>query len=167
MTKEEQALSTLREISLPPPVPYRPESIGWYVLAALVFAAACYLFWRLYKWWQANGYRRAALVELKELERQLEDATRRPRALSLLPQLIKQTALCAYPRSTVASLSESRWLTFLDESYRDAEFTNGPGKVLPMLAYGQESYLTRVSDSEVKALLSLVRSWILHHHAHL
>ena len=52
-----------------------------------------------------------------------------------LPRLVKQTALAFRPRTEVAALSGEPWLQFLDASYGEKGFTEGPGRLLPKLAY--------------------------------
>jgi hypothetical protein len=165
MTKNEQALSGLQEIPLPPAVPYTPQTIGWVFLGALLVVALCLAIRRLYRQWMANRYRRTALARLCKLEKQLADPSRRLEALTAIPPLIKQTVLSFCTRNTVAGLSDRNWLEFLDRTYPPGGFAQGPGRLLPRLAYEAPAYLTRIPESEVNELLSLVRHWISHHHA--
>ena len=167
MRTTEQALSGLHDIPLPPPVPYTPQTAGWLFLGLLLIGVICFALWRWYRWHIANRYRRLASVRLQQLEALLGDPVRRGQALAAIPGLIKQTALSFSPRDAVASLSNNDWLVFLDRTYPPGGFAQGPGRLLPRLAYGAPADLARISASEVTDLLSLVRNWIAHHHARL
>jgi hypothetical protein len=144
-------LEGLREIRLPEPVSYAPQTIGWWIVFALLLLIALYVAFRLWRRWRRNAYRRRALAHLAAMERD--------GAPALLPRLLKRTALDAWPREEVANLSGDAWLAFLDRVYGGVGFTSGPGRVLPALAYGEP----RVDDAP--ALFSLARTWIRTHRA--
>ncbi len=155
-------MSNLEEIGIPDPVPFRPETAGWYLLAGVAIAIVLWFAWRFYRKWRANAYRREGLRELSEIEGLLgEDATR-PQALQSIPELLKRVALAAYPRSRVAELSGEAWLGFLDGTVGSTEFTRGGGRLLPELAYDPATAsTTTVTDS--KDLVALAGAWIRHH----
>ncbi|MDF0673116.1 MAG: DUF4381 domain-containing protein [Nitrospira sp.] len=165
MRTTEQALSGLLEISLPPPVPYTPQTVGWVFLGLFLVTAISYGAWRWRRWWASNRYRRAAAAQLRTLEALLADPARRGDALAAIPPLVKQTALSFLPRPEIAGLSNNEWLVFLDRTYPPGGFARGPGRLLPRLAYGAPADLALIPISEVTDLLSLVRRWITHHHA--
>jgi len=152
-------MANLTEIGLPEPVPWWPLAPGWYAVAALVLSAAAWLAWRALRRHRDNAYRRVALAELQQLEREpLADAA----GLRQLPELLKRTALAAYPRSDVAALGEEAWLGFLDGALGTTEFTTGAGRLLPQLAYAPSAAMS-VTDTEARSLLALARRWIRHH----
>lgn len=159
-----EALAALQELSLPPPVSYRPQTIGWAFVAAALLGVAAYAAWRAWRRWQANAYRRAALREMTDLERRLAGSDTRAAALADLPALVKRTALACEPRPRVARLSEDEWLAFLDRTFPPGGFASGPGRLLPALAYG---CATAPSDDELGDLTRLVRRWIERHDARL
>lgn len=146
-------MSNLEEIELPEQVSFRPETIGWYLLAGMLLLALLWLAWRLWKRWKANAYRREALRELGEIEA----------APERLPELLKRVALVAYPRTEVADLSGDTWLGFLDGTLGSTDFAMGAGKVLPDLAYdpGAASQMTL---QETRDLFALSKRWIRGHH---
>jgi hypothetical protein len=72
-------------------------------------------------------------------------------------------ALKAYPRKDVASLSGNAWLAFLDESYGGKDFTDGPGRLLPVLSYLTPEYLEVIREKEISGLTNLVKVWIKKH----
>ena len=99
---------------------------------------------------RANLYRREALALLPA-----------PSAsLASLPELVKRTALSAYPRESVASLTGESWLAFLDRTGNTKAFTQGPGRRLVDLAYAPEA---TIPPGERTELIATVRQWIEHH----
>jgi hypothetical protein len=108
------ALGHLADVVVPPPVSWTPQTIGWWVLAGVLLLVLLWILVASARRWHANRYRRAALAELRAL-----DARLRQRAgdtaliVDALPELLKRTALAAWPREKVASLSGAAWVDFL------------------------------------------------------
>ena len=88
------SLQNLRDIVEPAPVPWWPPAVGWWILLVVVAAFAVWLASRAWRRRHANAYRRAALKELRSATNPVEIA-----------EILKRTALCAFPRTAVASLS--------------------------------------------------------------
>jgi hypothetical protein len=151
------ALKGLHESPLPPPVSYRPATIGWVFVGVLLLAIVAYAAWRAWRRWRGNAYRRAALRELANIETRLGAAA----TAVELPALVKRTALACFPRERVAPVTEDEWLAFLDRTCPSGGFASGPGKLLPTLAYGR----TPPTDAELHELTALVRRWIENHDA--
>ncbi len=55
----EEKLTELKEIILPEPVSYMPQTVAWYILFGLLLIAAVWLAVRWYRHWAANRYRKA------------------------------------------------------------------------------------------------------------
>lgn len=161
----EEKLTELKEIILPEPVSYMPQTVAWYILFGLLLMATIWLAVRWYRHWTANRYRKAALKRLAEIEMNLSDSASRATSISALPVLVKQTTLAFAAREKVAGLSGKVWLVFLDSTYIGRAFTEGPGKLLPELSYWPISRLARVRDEELLALIGLLRKWIRRHRA--
>ena len=142
-------MQDLHDIVLTEPIAYVPQTTAWYVLFAvlLMMMVAGWTAWRRHE--RKNRYRKLALHRLSDIAKR--------EAYEELPVLVKQTALNAYARAEVASLSGDAWLQFLDESYGGQEFTRGAGRILPTLAYGPSS------DVAVDDVIPLVRRWIRKH----
>jgi hypothetical protein len=140
----------LHDIVLPEAVSYVPQTAVWYALFSSVLALLAWggIVWVRHE--RRNRYRKRALDRLADIEAR--------GAFAELPVLVKQTALSFAPRAEVASLSGDEWLRFLDATYRGDAFTRGPGRRLPVLAYG------RPHTVDVGELLTLVRRWIRKHH---
>jgi hypothetical protein len=149
-------MANLTEIGLPDPVPWWPPAPGWYVVAGLLVLGLLWQAWRLLHRWQANAYRREALSELRDIEASGVDA------LVRLPALLKRSALSAYPRAAVASLSGDAWLGFLDGCLGTTDFTRGPGRPLAELAYDPAA-AARLSGSDVRSLVRLAQRWVRRH----
>jgi hypothetical protein len=156
-------LAQLRDIHLPSDVSAWPPAPGWWLLAVIIIALLCYLFIQIKKYWQRNNYRKLALKQLAELNKDQPIVY-----LQQLNQLLKQTALVANPSKDIASLSGDNWLAFLSsESLGDkkslTEFQQGPGQLL-----AQGPYAPLASDKEqtainVAALEQLAQQWIKQH----
>lgn len=154
------SLAKLQDLPLPPPpASYWPQAIGWWVLLALlVLAVLAYLARSAWRWWQAR-YRRAALAELLVLEQRLAEPAQRRDALDALPGLVKRTVFTWASRAQMASMSGEAWLGFLDRTLPGQPFTQGPGRQLENLAYGDGA----LDRAQQDALLSLLRRWIRDH----
>ena len=102
MNQDEASLDRMRDIFVPPPVSWWPLAPAWWVVGcaclALVFVL---LVWTILRW-RRHAYRRAAV-------RAIAAAT----SPSEIAGLLKRTALAAFPRSDVASLSGSEWNDWL------------------------------------------------------
>lgn len=151
------SLDALKELPLPPVVPYTPQTIGWVILAAVVIVLIGWNIWRNYQYRLANRYRVEALAELDQIEQALGS---QPEVAAQLPTLIKRVALTAAPRADIAALSGDAWLQWLDASLPQAGFLDAPGKLIPALAYGNPN----AKELELHALLALTRRWIREHH---
>lgn len=167
MDQGPHSLEGLREIPLPGPVSYIPQTAGWLLIVAVALAAIGYGLWRLVRRHAANRYRRMALKELSEIESRIGNAGERHRALAAIPALLKRTALAAAGRPAVAALSDRAWWEFLDRTCAPGGFSSGPGRLLTLFSYAEPSQFSAVPDSEVRDLIVLVRRWIAGHHAHL
>ena len=148
-----KALEGLQEIGLPPAVSYMPQTIGWYVLLAMLVAALGVLAWRWRRSWVKNRYRREALAELAQLEQTSDVAA--------LPELMKRVALASSPRESVAALSGDAWLRFLNETGGSQSFSQGAGRLLPAISYGS----VQTSEAEKRDLFEVSRQWIKRHRA--
>ncbi len=156
-------LQNLHEILLPAPVNWMPQTIGWYaVIGLILLAVACWFYGRLRRF-RKNRYRRLALEELAVIKQELQQPENRAKALAEIPVLLKRTALSAFPRSEVASLSGERWLAFLDKTIGGKDFTEGEGRLLTELAYAPEPRIAEFSDERIGNLLKLARRWIKMH----
>jgi len=155
----DEQLSNLREIPLPDPFAYTPQTAGWYILLALVVLIVVFLIMRWRRSTLRDRYRSEALQLITEIELG-------GRPLSDLPALIKRASLAFTPREKIAELSGMPWLRFLDSTLGNTEFSTGPGKLLLTLSYETpESVEEKLTSEQRLQLLSLTRRWIRRHHA--
>ncbi|WP_170481976.1 DUF4381 domain-containing protein [Ruegeria arenilitoris] len=115
-----ELLDMLEPAPVPNPISMMPQTWGWVVLAVLLFglialAALTYLRHR-----NINAYRRQALLELGV-------SNDNPAKIA---EILRRTALVAYPRRQVASLYGENWLNFLRQTAEKNELTNELGQIL-------------------------------------
>ena len=156
-------LNGLREISLPEPPTYFPQTIGWAILAAIILIFLVVWTIQFYRHWQKNRYRRAALKRHQKLAEAAKKPQTKANALKELPLLLKQTALAIYPREQVAQLSGEKWLDFLDSTYQGTLFTHDQGQLLTQLAYQPAESVNQLSPETVIDLINLTHNWIAKH----
>jgi uncharacterized protein DUF4381 len=156
------SLENLFDIVVPPPVPWWPPPPGWFVVGGVVLGLVFWTVWRVWRRWRAAAYRRAALAEWQQLKTQAADPKLREAALQHLPELVKRTALAAFPRGEVASLSGEAWLRFLDRAGHTDAFTHGRGQLLPELAYDPR-LAAQLDTAAAEDLFRIVHRWIRGH----
>lgn len=148
------------EIILPEAVSWWPSAPGWHVLGVLLVMLLVVQAYRSAKRWWHNRYRREALRQLASV--QLQADTQIQDVVAVLPYYMKVTALQAFPRRDVASLSGSDWLMFLDTHYSGPSFSSGVGEKLLSVAYlPREQW--QLNDQECNTLIKMSRRWIAEH----
>ncbi|CAG4888981.1 DUF4381 domain-containing protein [Paraburkholderia saeva] len=156
------ALQPLKELPLPAPVSWAPQTPGWLAVALAMLAIAMWIGWIAWRRHQRERYRKIALAELDAIAARLNDASRRDAALAAIAPLIKRTALAAAPRERVASLTGDAWLAFLARTR--GQFDTRSGALLSFLSYAPPSELGAVSQHDAEALVGHARDWIRNHH---
>jgi hypothetical protein len=140
-------LEKLHGFYQPPPPPWTPQTIGWYILFGLFALLLTWAAWHILARWRHNRYRRDAVRELERLD------------ASAIPALLKRTALAAWPRDQVASLSGESWIRFLETHGGEGSFSHGPGRLFLDLDYRAAS----LSFSDQLALRQIAGDWIRRH----
>jgi len=79
----------IKEIVLPEPVSYVPQTFGWWILLGIVGLLLAWWVYRRYIKWRGSRYRRQALMELAMIEQQLSQKFGRTSALAAISALIK------------------------------------------------------------------------------
>lgn len=143
-TPDASSLDRLQDIVEASPVSWWPPAPGWWVVGAVVLLAGCIAGIRAWQRWQAQAYRRAALQEL-------DTAT----TVAAVAGILKRTALAAWPRANVASLSGAAWCDWLRQTAA-AELTQ---EVADTLSRG----IYRHDQSASAALLAYAGRWIRDH----
>ncbi len=158
------------EVSPTTAIDWWPQTSGWYVVAGLAMLFLLRYCFRLGYRWHRNRYRREALTALEQLAASatgdiLGDPVDTPvngpldNLPAALSQLLKRTALAAFPRRDVASLYGDDWVAFLNQHCDKAPFS---GAAALSLARGQYQPAVLI-PSERKALIDACRQWLINH----
>jgi Domain of unknown function (DUF4381) len=140
-------LDRLHDFSQPAPPAWTPQTIGWYVVFAIVGLLVVWLVVHAIRRWFANRYRRAALHKLALLP---------PAQFSAL---LKSTALAVWPRDRVASLTGVAWLEFLNRTGAGELFAAAPGNRIEEIALQQAA----LSNEDEQELRRLTAKWVRRH----
>lgn len=147
----------LIDVPLPHEVSLLPQTWASRTAVVVLFVAAVVSIYRLIRSHRKNRYRREALAELKRLT---GTSLTSGELFARLSMLVRRTALAAFPREQVASLTGPAWLSFLDRTSGSSRFSSGIGQLLASAPYQREP----AGDPELRALTALVRQWIRGHH---
>ncbi len=122
-----ELLELLEPVPEPADISLWPQTEGWIWFGIVLVAGAGWLVrrWRLRR--RTNAYRRAALKEIASAD---NDS-------AALAEILRRTALVAFPRADVAALHGERWLDFLDRAYGGSGFRNGPGRAVATAPYAR------------------------------
>jgi hypothetical protein len=178
------SIEQLKEIALPAPVSYAPQTWGWWVLLAVFFVAVLLLSARRYWQWRRDRYRREALVRLEQLQKRSDDLN----ALRELPELLKRTAISMPDKKPVgargplrravfwrppslasqlqqgpAALANADWQAFLQRHSKQplpADFS----QQLSQLAYAPDAVLRAIPNEQRQQLFNTCKTWVEHHH---
>lgn len=142
-------LEQLHDFYQPPPPSWRPQTVGSYVSLSIVVVLLIALIAFFWHRWTRNRYRREALRELPHTD------------VHHISELLKRTALSAWPRADVASLTGPAWLAFLNSSAKQTPFDTADAKQLETMAF-YDPEPSRESESVLRSAASV---WIEHHAA--
>ena len=104
MNQDEMGLDRLNEIVSVEMVPWFPSTlIAWLIILSIVCATLIFLFAWLRKY-RNTAYQREAIRELRSAQSSVEVSV-----------ILKRSALQAFPRESVASLTGEKWFDWLQE----------------------------------------------------
>jgi len=142
----------LAPLQEPDPVGFSFETIGWKILALLLFLIASWLLLAFINRYRKNKYRRDALNQLNN--------TPAEERLALGLVLLKSTAIAVYGREQVASLTGAAWLEFLDLKTRGkSNFSEYHRQLGGYIFDGQLP-----SEADRKKIVEQIQNWISSHH---
>jgi hypothetical protein len=148
-------IDLLHEIVMPEPVSWLPQTPGWWTLGGwlLAIVAIGVAHWIRHR--RRNRYRRQAEAELDAIAARLPSE---PTVAAMeIAELVKRTALAAYPRERVASLHGHDWAEFLRDSTDNDRTVADGAERLANAAYRP--------DSVAEELVEPARRWIREHRA--
>lgn len=137
----------------PPPVLFTFETVGWSVLAGLLFVGFMAMAYLLIRRYIRNRYRREALAELERME---GDPSSTPRIFAV----VKRTAIQAFGRERVAALHGRDWLRFLEETGSGVRLLDYESQILGAI-YGDGEE----ASSSVNEILLNAKKWVQTHAA--
>jgi hypothetical protein len=162
MNTDAISLDRLHDIIVPASVPWWPPAPGWYWVLGLIGVILLTALIKGFVRWQGNRYRREALAELARQETALQNAELRGAALLGLAELLKRTAVTAFLREDIATLTGPKWFAFLDHTSRSSGFRDALGAMLENAIYDPRTADT-LDPQRLHSLVEAIRRWIQHH----
>jgi len=156
------ALRSLHDIVLPEPISWLPQTWGWALVATILVASGLVLAVNWIRRYRANAYRREAKAILVEIRRLLDQPATRRDGIRQLGELLKRTALAAWARNEVASLSQEEWVRFLNKHCNSTD-TRALGWLLQDIEYHSANTLAHLPSSVRDDILVATRDWIERH----
>jgi hypothetical protein len=150
-------LAQLRDIHLPAPIGWWPPAPGWWLLGislVLVIALLVYFLWRRHR---QRHYRRLALQSAKEIYAQWQQSGDKLAFIQALNQLLKQTALVAFPQRPIAALTGAAWLNFLDSRLARPQFNQPATQILANV------YQSHIDELQPEVLQRAAEFWLRRH----
>jgi hypothetical protein len=193
MNPDIPSIDQLKEMALPAPVSYAPQTWGWWALLALLIITLVVTAARRYWQWRRDRYRREALARLEELQQRSNDLS----ALRELPELLKRVALSMPSRqhtntvgaglpairhahSTLksadkppslasqllqgpAALGNADWQAFL-QRHSKQPLPADFSQQLAQLAYAPDATLQALPNEQRQQLFNTCKTWVERHH---
>ena len=152
---EDTLLSNLKDIHMPPEVPFWPPAFGWWILLFLSILIAYILSFWLWHSYKLRRPKIEALRILEDIQNQYNLTNDIILTLVRLSKLMRRVAITFYENEEVASLHGLAWLEFLDKTGKTDDFTKGVGKILGTGIYMKEP------SFEIDSLFSIVKKWMV------
>jgi hypothetical protein len=154
-------ISGLEPLIAPEEISAWPPAPGWYLVILLLMLILTYLLIRYIRKRNRNHYRILALKQVADIR---EEAGHTPKQedIQALNQLLKLTALSAFPRADVAALSGRDWQEFLDATCADARLEVNQWNLL-VFDILKNPDTVQISRQEWEILLSFAVGWIRKH----
>ena len=150
-----QLLELMHEIVIPDPVPWTPQTPGWWVLLGWSVAVAILIGIAIVRRRRRNRYRREALALLDVIDAEQHLAP--TESARRIAEIVKRTALVAYPRQRVARLYGERWAAFLRESAGNDKRVAEAAEAMANAAYRP--------DADGRSIMQPAKRWVRVHRA--
>ena len=109
--------------------------------------------WQRLRHWHRNRYRQEAAVRLQQLAATGDQSV----LVAELNRLLKLTALAAFSREQVASLSGEEWASFLNRQCATPPFSGEQSQLLAVGAYRAGTVAAKTEQPLIAACLTWVR----------
>jgi Domain of unknown function (DUF4381) len=146
----------LKEIPLPDPVAYFPETIGWLFLLLLFGLFLGILIWIQLQRWRQRAYLRQAIRDLREISRQQLNYAQ-------IPLILRRTALQIYNRAEIASLHGQPFTDWLNGRLKQPVFDPVDGELIAALPYAPPS-IVGADKATLNSLVEKCIFWLKKHH---
>lgn len=148
-------LANLHPLREPAMIDWWPLAPGWWLLLVLALLCLVALGYFLRRRYRANAYRRRALIQLRELQRQYNADRDDTAYIAHINALLKSVALVTYPRREVAANSGAKWLEFLNGSL-------GGGDTFQDV-FATAAYQRECPALDMEQVHNTARTWIKRH----
>ena len=145
----------LGNILEPDPLTFTFETIGWKILAVLLFMVATAVLYRRLKLYRKNEYRREAIKKLQIIEAENISSQRKINHLNIT---LKQVAIIAFGREQVAALYGDDWFSFLDSKHKNTDFATYANSFKNALYSDEE-----VDKNTLDLISGITKKWIKQH----
>ena len=145
-------LDQLKDIHLPSEINWWPLAIGWWLAAFLALVVLVLLVVLFKKYRQRKQRLERGLEPFDQLA--INESLSSQDWLNELSILLRRIAINVHGRNDVAGLVGSDWLSYLDNTGRTNEFSQGVGKVL-----AEQPYQPDV-DYDRESIRKLARVWV-------
>lgn len=154
---EEALLAKLHDITLPEPIGFWPQALGFKILFTIGIIGIFYFLIQSYKKYHHSKPKREALRLLKNYEAKFQQDKNTLSAAIEISALLRRVALAYFPNQDVAHLEGQAWLLFLTGTAKGLNFeTIGP--CLIELPY--QRLESTIETTKIESLFQLAHHWI-------
>ncbi|MGI1678298.1 MAG: DUF4381 domain-containing protein [Cellvibrionaceae bacterium] len=162
-------LSQLKDIQLPEPIGIWPPAPGWWILAIISLGLITFFIWKFLQQKKQQQYRKSAIALLNSEKTSLIQHKNVKTYLQNVSEILRRTALTAYPEQGVEPLQGEEWLVFLDEKInskiidkKHLSFVKGPARKIITLPY-QDIRKTNITSKDIASIHKAILFWITFH----
>lgn len=150
-------LTQLRDIHIPDPISWWPPAPGWWVLGLLIITLLIATTIYLCRYHAGRAYRRDAIRELKSLHIAWQQNKDDQYFVQQTQLILRRTALSAFPREDIASLSGENWVAWLGcsgvKGINSGDFS----------CLGNELYTSKPIGTDIQNLYQKALQWLKGH----
>lgn len=153
------ALRTMHDIITPDPVSWLPQTWGFALVATVIAMGLLVWLVAAVTRYRRNAYRREALRQLDLAGALVRKRETRAQGLQEIVELLKRTALAAFRRERVASLTGKQFSEFLAAT-ADGVDTHPLASLLDDLEYRADAVVFATARYDLAQTIETARHWI-------